>query len=565
MINVRDVVTIRTEYEYCHESSVVRAALTPSQKGFIKAQAERGLAPYQICEQLRGALSPYVSWSQVYHIYSEFTRAKYERDPDTKLSLVKLCSTAENLRLIHHISSPFSVGVLTNVGLEIMSREVISEYFIDSTTKTNCDGLELFTVLGSYNGSSFPISYLILQQRGGPGARKKGIADFFKSLADALPNLDPLFFFTDKDEGQIDAIGSTFNIVPSLCYWHAKRAIKRKLHELQRTRAIPMLQTTEKELMDRIDMHYNLHPLITRYQTVKQIRVFCVADIAGLYCFDGFRPLLTYLMENWYDAGNFAMWGRRNTVIAFTRTTMMVEGHWYLLKRHHLVLHNRPRPDFVLHIIDQKLLPRVMYDYKELSKGVSFPKWLKDFMIEWRKLRIRDENHTYETDKQRWICSCPAYLRNRFMLCKHLIDGSSPPNPRSIVRSRLPPFYQELCESGRRFPLLREIRERTQVVNIIQPQESDVNFIDLTCTPSSSSIDTTEEHEEGTAFFMTELARLSAHIYWLNNQDGHEQQMLYLRRLFFNRISLYVDRVEESLRSRRTPITYKHADTTFLP
>ena len=180
--------------------------------------------------------------------------------------------------------------------------------------------------------------------------------DFLKDLRDAVPTLDPLFFFTDKDDGQMDAIRSVFDMRPSLCYWRVKRAIKIKLHELQRSGSIQIVKCTEKELIDRIDYHFKLHPLISDYETVEQIRVFCVSDISGLYGGNQFQSLFTYLMNNWYEPEKFVTWGRRSTVIPFTRTTMMVEGHWSLLKHHYLVLHNRPQPDFFMHIINQKIV-----------------------------------------------------------------------------------------------------------------------------------------------------------------------------------------------------------------
>ena len=86
-------------------------------------------------------------------------------------------------------------------------------------------------------------------------------------------------------------------------------------------------------------------------------------------------------------------WGWRSTFISFTRKTIMFKGHFSLLNWNWFVMHNLPRPDFFMHIIDQKLLPRVEHYYKDFTAGFMFPKWLKYFIVMWRKLRVREENH----------------------------------------------------------------------------------------------------------------------------------------------------------------------------
>ena len=95
--------------------------------------------------------------------------------------------------------------------------------------------MEVFVVLGTLLGTGFPIAYFFLS-----GAkelrdqqRKDSTLDFFKSLKTSVPSVQPLFFFSDKDTGQIDAIETVYNMSISLCLWHMKRSIKKKYASLR--------------------------------------------------------------------------------------------------------------------------------------------------------------------------------------------------------------------------------------------------------------------------------------------------------------------------------------------
>ncbi|CAG8491544.1 13886_t:CDS:2 [Gigaspora margarita] len=52
---------------------------------------------------------------------------------------------------------------------------------------------------------------------------------------------------------------------------------------------------------------------------------------------------------------------------------------------------------------------------------------------------------SYVTNPELWICSCSAYLNNRFLLCKHLVQLVCPLSPNFFVevkRYRTPPFWR---------------------------------------------------------------------------------------------------------------------------
>ena len=55
------------------------------------------------------------------------------------------------------------------------------------------------------------------------------------------------------------------------------------------------------------------------------------------------------------------------------------------------------------------------------------------------------QSTNYITDSEKWICSCPYFLTNRFFLCKHLIN---------IVKENISPqFFKEVQRQGV-YPLL---------------------------------------------------------------------------------------------------------------
>ena len=185
-----------------------------------------------------------------------------------------------------------------------------------------------------------------------------------------------------------------------------------------------------------------MHPLVVRSMTAAQIKSKALHDLKSHFFSPRLKPLLDYLLKNWYGDEKIEMWGRRSVHhgIAFARTTMYVEAHWYILKRHYLIFHNRARIDFIVHLIDKRLIPRFIQDLERYGTGTKTPSWWTFFMSEWRKCLEAPIRGQYLTLNHQWYCSCQAYCKSRFVLCKHLVDGQRPPEYRSVIRSRFPPF-----------------------------------------------------------------------------------------------------------------------------
>ena len=74
------------------------------------------------------------------------------------------------------------------------------------------------------------------------------ITEFLTALKQSLPNFNPLFFFTDKEKGQMHAIRASFGLPPSLCYWDMKRAIRRRVAKFRADKHLEFSKIPEKIL-----------------------------------------------------------------------------------------------------------------------------------------------------------------------------------------------------------------------------------------------------------------------------------------------------------------------------
>jgi len=76
-------------------------------------------------------------------------------------------------------------------------------------------------------------------------------------------------------------------------------------------------------------------------------------------------------------------------------------------------------------VLCEKLLPAQRLRFYQLSIGRIHPHWWEDFKKEWKKCVVKGVNENflekYYVDSNRWICSCPSFLQNRFLICKHLV------------------------------------------------------------------------------------------------------------------------------------------------
>lgn len=260
-----------------------------------------------------------------------------------------------------------------------------------------------------------------------------------------------------------------------------KHAVKQKIAALRRVSKAAVSADDDKKSMALISRHFNMHPILCEGIAIAQIMEKCKNEVMTTFASPNHAEFKNYLLKNWYSTDHFKTWGRRDIVngIPLARTTMLVEGHWFVVKSNFLLLHNRPRPDFFLFIIDSRLVPKFERDYEDVVLGRKLLRWWKGFVKEWKDLNIRKKHGVYSVRRENWKCSCPAFLQSRFLMCKHLVSDSPLPEYREIVWSRHLPFLRFERTDGRRYASIGEGTQKDGSPSIIlQSSSNDISALD---------------------------------------------------------------------------------------
>ena len=171
-----------------------------------------------------------------------------------------------------------------------------------------------------------------------------------------------------------------------------------------------------------------LHPLIPinkeTFFTSTEIYHHSVVE-AYTYCRErNFVHLWGYLWINWYNRVDWNLFARASfpSAIPLARTTMLVESHWRVLKYNYKYNCNRPRLDRLTQILTKELIPDQISTWERFNNNREFPSWWGAFKSEWKKALDADieSDDRYLTNVDTWICSCPAFIKNTYMVCKHL-------------------------------------------------------------------------------------------------------------------------------------------------
>ena len=172
---------------------------------------------------------------------------------------------------------PCVVSCITTIGKHVLQRHECAEIFMDSTYKNNSSKFELFAVMTSVMGIGNPFAYMFLQQRTqidwNHAAHGDVLVKFLRSLKINLPNLKPKFFFTDKTSGQMNAIKTGLGFSSSLCFWHMKRAVKKRIAKTVQEEHILISKENVQNLMQVLHKHYCIHLFLDGERTEQQVRV----------------------------------------------------------------------------------------------------------------------------------------------------------------------------------------------------------------------------------------------------------------------------------------------------
>lgn len=542
ILNRNSFYGLTAHHKVIHELDRNRYAVSGKLNQAISKLAVGGLTPAQILLKLRGEGQHHLTWSAVHYIWREAVKHNFMFHDDPYESVIEGVNRASHLSLVMHHTARFSLAVKTSIGDIVLSKFDCTKVFIDSTLKTNRSKLELFTVIVSVCGTGFPVSYLLLEQCTDENRRMDMLTVFLKSLKVNLPNLKPVFFFTDKDKGQMKAISEVYQLVPSLCYWHMKRAVKRRLAKFRSQEDMKFSKEDEKKLMFIISRHFNIHPFFCG-QSIDQIYAWACVEIKSKYDTAEHGPLYSYLMDNWYgyDGRLSLSWERRNpSHIPFVRTTMFVEGHWSTLKKNYLILHNRPRIDFLLYILDAKLLPKFIGSYYLLIDGKQHPAWYKAMVKEWREKGQRDASGVpYQTNFIAWVSNCPSFSLSKFLLYKNLVRGIEPPMCRDIEINGMPTFWIFRKEADRRYPRVEKEKEGwNNEREMVLSGCTEVKFFIPPSEESPTKTDTDEKVRGIADWFHYHVQELSG------NVAGREQ-MSYIYKNIIPELAEYRSSVEK--------------------
>lgn len=571
-----NVIHVRLSHAKVHEKVVQRYTLSEEEISLIADKTEEGLAPFQICELLRCKTNQPVSWNQVYYRWLLYMEKKCRRHANPFLSCKLLMQSSKNLKECYFNREPYALGFTTSIAKMVTENHECGEAFIDSTFKTNSSKLELFTIMVSVFGTGFPIAYMFLDGQKQETVtehhfltRQEQISNFFAAVQSTLPRFSPKFFLTDKDHGQMNAIRG-MGLQPSLCLWHMKRSIKKKI-QLERKSGITIQTADETKLLSLMTTHFNMHPHIVPFSDVKSIHVFAVGQIRDFCSQLSLPSLYGYLWTHWYEYTKFLTWGRRNeeSGIPLFKTTMMVESHWSLIKRHYFVLYNRPRVDFVAHVMDKRLVEKYWKDYELRRSGVSLPSWFLDYTAEWRKLKSTPINRTYPISQEKWICGCPAFLTSRFLICKHLVQNSDWIEYRDLVRSRHPPFISSARTKDRHYALCGECIDQSKLAQTAaKTVDSRENLGDPDILPVPGADDSSLQCIESGDIakkLKDDVQWMTEHIESLEKTEAGSSQLKHIEQNVWKRVTEYRENVMKNQRKRSYPRTWPDADTVCLP
>ena len=131
-------------------------------------------------------------------------------------------------------------------------------------------------------------------------------------------------------------------------------------------RGIVAKQEEREKLLEMMDSHSKKHPLIPNdvqaCMLPSAIHQGCAQEVYLFCLHHGLPDAWAYLSCEWYCIERWTLWSRSTVpgMIPGASTTMMVEAHWSLIKRHHLINSPRARLDRVIQILMEETVPQLL-------------------------------------------------------------------------------------------------------------------------------------------------------------------------------------------------------------
>lgn len=112
----------------------------------------------------------------------------------------------------------------------VLFLQLLQVTYCISLGNTNRGNFELFAAVGGVKGSGVPLAYCFIQTSADADRGAKEVV--LKRFCDQLKRrgVDPEYTLSDKDWAEINAMRAVWpNAKHQLCFWHALRAIKKRL------------------------------------------------------------------------------------------------------------------------------------------------------------------------------------------------------------------------------------------------------------------------------------------------------------------------------------------------
>lgn len=449
--------SVQIKYHHKFHARYEQAALSPDVLEYIANRSLTSTAA-EIYRDLRAQRIP--GWNdtlqhQVYYRWQMSNMRTWRRDEDPFASAQKLLEEMDGFITQVFVSDNVrAVAIYVRANIEQLSHRAL-ELVMDETYGTNSSGNGLFAVMAEVDGSGIVLAYLLAdiipgddgKKHSNPGAMINLLQQFLARLRHF--GFAPAFFGCDKDMSEIAAIGYAFpESSRQLCYWHAIRAIKKKLTDSDKTASqsyyhpaeaqaiIPNLEVcwgskpirrpdgahrhgichcpsrnmqfdtkdrietrtkTEREtVLNMFRRHFNQHPLIPNqngiYRSREAIHQECAQEMYAWCHEKNYYRLFSYLWNNWYKAEMWKLWARASSEeVPVLKTTMILESHWRVIKHDFLHRFNRPRIDLVVWVLTTRVIPhhttrlREILSRPPLLPGQQLTRQHRIGATDWRK------------------------------------------------------------------------------------------------------------------------------------------------------------------------------------
>ena len=168
-----------------------------------------------------------ITKGQVYYWWTREAVLKYRRD-DNEVNSAQLLLQEKCYSIIFQTKEPIeSFGFITPF-LSQLPHCALETIVTDATYNTNSTKHELYGIMGVVDGTSFPLSYLLVSAGKNRPITKILMGWYLALKEHGLNNVR--IFLTDKDMAQINAAISVWpNAHIQLCLWHVKRAVDQHL------------------------------------------------------------------------------------------------------------------------------------------------------------------------------------------------------------------------------------------------------------------------------------------------------------------------------------------------